>query len=206
LRDNIEIRKKVEEALEPAGLKYNFSLRIRHPLDVLINDVGVESIKLAAKRSLQGLRIANYYGCQIVRPERGFDDRENPSTMDRLFEALGATNVTFPMKVRCCGGMLMTTSPTVALKLVKELLESAVENEAECVVTTCPLCQINLEVYQKKVNALFDAKFSMPVLYFTQLLGFALGASPRDLGLQRQVIPFEHRLRRLEPSEAYERA
>ena len=201
MRDNPDIRNKVDEALEPAGLKYNLTMRVRHPLDVLVNDVGIGRIKAEAPKNLNGLRIANYYGCQIVRPERGFDDRENPGTMDSLFEALGAVNVNFPMKVRCCGGMLMTTFPRVALKLVKELLESAVENGAECIATTCPLCQINLEVYQDKVNAIFGTSFTIPVLYFTQLLGFALGARMRDLGLHRHCVSFEHRLLQIEQNE-----
>jgi heterodisulfide reductase subunit B len=197
MRENEEIRMRIGEALAPAGLKYDLSLRIRHPLDILVNDVGVELIRLQVKRDLSSLRVANYYGCQIVRPERGFDDRENPTTMDNLFEALGAVNVYFPMKVRCCGGMLMTTYPEVALKLVKELLECALENGAECIATTCPLCQINLEAYQGRVNAKFQTDFKIPVLFFTQLLGLALGANPRDLGFQRQLIPFEHKLMQL---------
>lgn len=191
MKESAEVRDQVDHALKPFGLSYNLTLRIRHPLDVLVNDVGIELIKLEAKRDLDGLRVANYYGCQIVRPERGFDDRENPTAMDHLFEALGALNVPFPMKVRCCGGMLMTTYPKIALKLVKEVLESAQENDAECIVTTCPLCQINLEAYQGKINAMFGTKFNIPVLFFTQLLGLALGAEPTELGLQRQLIPFD---------------
>jgi heterodisulfide reductase subunit B len=197
MRDNAEVRKRVDDAIKPAGLSYNFSLRIRHPLDVLVNDIGVEIIRLQARRDLNRLRIANYYGCQIVRPERGFDDRENPTTMDNLFEALGAVNVYFPMKVRCCGGMLMTTYPEIALKLVKELLECAEENDAECIVTTCPLCQINLEAYQGKVNATFGTRFELPILFFTQLLGFALGAHPMELGFQRQLVSFNNFLEAL---------
>jgi heterodisulfide reductase subunit B len=198
MRDSPEVRRQVDDALKPFGLTYNLSLRIRHPLDVLINDVGIETLRKETKRDLAELRIAEYYGCQMVRPDRGFDDREYPTTMDHLFEALGAVNVYFPMKVRCCGGMLMTTYPEVALKLVKEILESAQENGAECIVTTCPLCQINLEAYQSKVNSRFGTKFKLPVLFFTQLLGLALGAEPDEVGLQRQIIPFEHPLKELE--------
>ena len=200
MRDNAYVREKVNDTLAPAGLKYGGTLRIRHPLDVLVNDIGVELIKLEAKRDLNGLRIANYYGCQIVRPERGFDDRENPTTMDNLFEALGAVNVYFPMKVRCCGGMLMTTTPEVSLKLVMELLDCAEENGAECIVTTCPLCQINLEAYQNRINAKYGKHYRLPVLFFTQLLGYALGAAPKELGLHRQLIPFKARVGEVFPA------
>jgi heterodisulfide reductase subunit B len=197
MRDSEEVRRGVDEALAPEGLQYNLGLRIRHPLDVLVNDVGIQLLKLEAKRDLDGLRIANYYGCQIVRPERGFDDRENPTTMDNMFEALGGSIVYFPMKVRCCGGMLMTTYPDVALTLVKELLESAQENGAEVIVTTCPLCQINLEAYQRRINSRFGTRFRIPVLFFTQLLGLALGARPEELGFQRLLVPFRKPLRQL---------
>lgn len=190
MRDSRALRDEVENALAPEGLSYHLSLRIRHPLDVLVNDVGIPLIKLEAKRNLAGLRVAPYYGCQIVRPERGFDDRENPTSMDNLFEALGAVTVYFPMKVRCCGGMLMTTFPDVALTLVKELLACAVDNDAECIVTTCPLCQINLEAYQQRVNATFGTRFTVPILFFTQLLGLVLGASEEEVGLHRLLIPF----------------
>jgi heterodisulfide reductase subunit B len=169
-------------------MKYDLTVAVRHPLDILVNDIGLETIAQAAKRSLEGVTFAPYYGCQIVRPERGFDDREFPTSMDRLFERLGARTAYFPLKTRCCGGMLMTTFPDVCLDLVKELLQCAAENEAQCIATTCPLCQINLEAYQKKVNKMFGASYEIPVVYFTQLLGVALGCSEKELGLQRNLI------------------
>jgi len=189
LRENPELKAKVDRILAEAGLSYDLTVNIRHPLDVLVNDVGVEVISLAAKRSLEGVIFAPYYGCQIVRPERGFDDREFPTTMDTLFEKLGAVSVYFPLKTRCCGGMLMTTFPDVALQLVKDILDCAVENGAQCIVTTCPMCQINLEAYQNRVNKKFQTSYRIPVIFFTQLLGIALGCSERELGLQRNFIP-----------------
>ena len=189
LRENPTLKSRVDRLLHEAGLAYGLSVRIRHPLDVLVNDVGIEVIALGAKQSLEGIQFAPYYGCQIVRPERGFDDREFPTTMDRLFERLGAKSVYFPLKTRCCGGMLMTTFPDVALRLVKELLESAEENGAQCIVATCPLCLINLEAYQRQINKKYQTSFKIPVLFFTQLLGLALGCSEKDLGLHRSLVP-----------------
>ena len=191
MRDNKELSEKVNSCLAEAGLQYKNSIRVRHPLDVLINDVGTEIIAHYVERPLTGLRIANYYGCQIVRPERGFDDRENPTTMDDLFESLGAENVYFPFKVRCCGGMLMTTYEDVALKLSKEILESAIENDAHCIVTTCPLCQMNLEAYQRKINKAFGTDYEIPILFFTQVLGVALGIDEKTLGIDRNFYPCE---------------
>ncbi|MGO8736961.1 MAG: CoB--CoM heterodisulfide reductase iron-sulfur subunit B family protein [Terriglobia bacterium] len=190
LRENSELRAKVDQLLGQVGLKYSLGVRVRHPLDVLVNEVGVEVIASAAKRSLEGVSFAPYYGCQIVRPERGFDDTEFPLTMDTLFQRLGAKAAYFPLKTRCCGGMLMTTFPDVCLQLVKDLVECAAENGAQCIVTTCPLCQVNLEGYQKLVNKKFGTSYQVPVMYFTQLLGVALGCSEKELGFHRNLIPW----------------
>jgi heterodisulfide reductase subunit B len=197
LRESPELKAKVDSLLAEAGLRYNLTVNVRHPLDVLVNDVGIEVVALSSKRSLEGLRVAPYYGCQIVRPERGFDDREFPTTMDQVFERLGAECVYFPLKTRCCGGMLMTTFPDVALKLVQELLECATTNAAHAVLTTCPMCQINLEAYQKQIARRSGSSCDIPVLYFTQLLGMALGCSEKELGLRRNLVPLNQPLAEL---------
>lgn len=182
-----ELHDKINECLKEGGLEYNLTINVRHPLDVLINDIGIEKIKAKAKFSLDGLKIANYYGCQIVRPEKGFDDREEPMTMDNLFSAIGAENIYYPMKVKCCGGMLMTTYEDVALKLSKEIIECAVENKANCIVTTCPLCQMNLEAYQDEINKAYKTNYNMPILFFTQVLGLAFGFSDKELGIDKNL-------------------
>jgi heterodisulfide reductase subunit B len=189
LSQSPDLKGKVDRILGSVGLRYGGSVKVRHPLEVLVNDVGVEGIALVAKRRLDGMAFAPYYGCQIVRPERGFDHPEFPATMDTLFERLGARAVYFPLKTRCCGGMLMTTYSEVALELVKDLLECASENGAQCIVTTCPMCQVNVEAYQDRVNRRFGTAYRMPVLFFTQLLGLALGCSEEELGMQRNLVP-----------------
>jgi heterodisulfide reductase subunit B len=189
LKSNPIMKAKVNQALKKDNLEYNLGLRVRHPLEVLVNDIGIETIASRVISGIDGLRIAPYYGCQIVRPDRRIDDKEDPQMMDALFGALGAETVNFPAKVRCCGGMLMTTYPDVALKLTKEILECASENDADAIVTTCPLCQINLEAYQDRINRKFHTHYHIPVVFFTQLLGLALGGSFRGLGFQRQLIP-----------------
>jgi heterodisulfide reductase subunit B len=190
MKHNFIMREKVNQALRKDALEYSMSINVRHPLDVLVNDVGIEKIASNIKVSLNGLKIAPYYGCQIVRPERGVDDKDNPQMMDSLFKALGGENVDFPMKVNCCGGMLMTTYPEVGLELNRKILECASENNAEIIVTTCPLCQINLEAYQGRINKNHHTNFNIPILFFTQVLGMALGGNPRELGIQRSLIPF----------------
>ena len=184
-----EMHRDVNEALAEGGLSYRGTSRVRHPVDVLMNDIGIETIRPHLRRNLNGLKIAPYYGCQIVRPDKTFDDHENPMLLDRMITACGGESVYFPMKVRCCGGMLMTTFEDVALKLNKELLQCALENGAEAIVTTCPLCHFNLEGYQDKINKVFGTKLNIPILYFTQLLGIALGLPAKSLGLDASFIP-----------------
>ncbi|MHB1688868.1 MAG: CoB--CoM heterodisulfide reductase iron-sulfur subunit B family protein [Ignavibacteriaceae bacterium] len=191
LKSNKELLDKVNMCLAEAGLQYKCTVRVRHPLDVLINDLGLEIIKLHIKKPLDGLKIANYYGCQILRPDKGFDDRENPTSMENLFETLGAKNVYFPCKLNCCGGMLMTTYEDAALKLSADILNIAEENGADCIATTCPLCQMNLEAYQKRINKVFNKKYEMPILFFTQLIGVALGLDEKELGIDKNLYKCE---------------
>jgi heterodisulfide reductase subunit B len=184
-----EMHRDVNEALAEGGLSYSGKTVVRHPLDVLMNDIGIGEILRRQKRSLRGLKIAPYYGCQIVRPDKSFDNRENPLLMDTLFRKCGGDVVPYPMKVRCCGGMLMTTFEETALKLNMELLECAVQNGADVIVTTCPLCHFNLEGYQDRINTHFETSYAIPILYFTQLLGVVLGKEPGKLGLDASFIP-----------------
>jgi heterodisulfide reductase subunit B len=194
LEENFILREKVNQSLKKVGLDYHLTTKVRHPLDVLVNDIGIETIKAKTEYGLNGLRIAPYYGCQIVRPDGFFDDKEDPTTMDRLFQALGAKITYFPVKLRCCGGMLMTTFQDVALKLNKEILECAVENRADCLITTCPLCQINLDAYQDQINKKYGYSIKMPVLFFTQLLAYAMGASKKEAGFHQNLVPVSERI------------
>jgi heterodisulfide reductase subunit B len=189
-----EMYAAVNEALAEASLSYSGRTKVRHPLDILMNDVGIETILKKVKRNLNGLKIAPYYGCQIVRPDKTFDDKEDPILMDQLFRKCGGEMVYYPMKVRCCGGMLMTTFEETALKLNKDLLECAAVNGADAIVTTCPLCHFNLETYQGKINSTFGTNFSIPILYFTQLLGIALGIPEKTLGLDSGFIPLGQKI------------
>lgn len=183
-----EDRARVNQALAEANLSYDKHVDIRHPVDILINEVGIDKITAMVKTKLSGLKVAPYYGCQIVRPDGVFDDVDEPTTMDRLLEATGATVVNFPPKVRCCGGMLMTTGEDIALKLNLELLQAAVDSGANIIATACPLCEMNLGAYQDKINARYGRNFNMPIVYFSHLIGIALGIDPQKMGLDSFIV------------------
>jgi len=142
---------------------------------------------------LKGLRVAPYYGCQLLRPQKddAQEEAERPQLFEDLLSVLGAETVTYPYKLRCCGGSLIVTNRKAALAMVRDLLQSAAGAQAQVIATICPLCQINLECYQKQVNEEFGTEFSMSVVYFTQLLGLALGIPAKRLGIGTELVPAE---------------
>jgi heterodisulfide reductase subunit B2 len=189
MSEDADLRKRITGALGAAGLRYDGSVRVRHVLDFLVNDVGREAIESKVVNSLSGLKVAAYYGCQMTRPFDTFDDAEFPVTMDNLLSWTGAEPVNYPLKTRCCGAMLMTTSGKVALDLVHSLLKCAVDNGANVIVTACPLCQFNLEAYQDQVNRTYGTNISIPIAYFTQVLGVAMGIPLQGLELGKELVP-----------------
>ena len=194
LKEYPELRSQVKEALAAGNLEYNGTVKVRHLLDVFVNDIGYENIKSRVKVDLKGLKVAPYYGCQIVRPGIGFDHPEYPKSLDNLITNLGGEATTFPLKSRCCGGSLILSEEEVALDLLYKLFTSAASNGAQCIITVCPLCQTNLDVYQNKINRKFKTNFSIPVLFFTQLMGIAFGIDSKQLGLEKCIIPAEKAL------------
>ncbi len=188
LKENPRLMSQVNQALAVANLEYKGNVRQRLLTEVLVNDVGFEFIASKSKRELNGLKVAPYYGCQLVRPNFGFDDPEAPQALDRLVSSLGAEAVPFPMKNRCCGSSLIISEEGIALGLIYKLLKNAVKGGAQCIVTPCPLCQINLDAYQSRVNSRFKSSFNLPVLFVTQLIGLALGIDAKSLGLKTNII------------------
>ncbi len=187
LLNDSELMQKVNSLLSEEGLKFTGKTKIRHVLEVLYNDFK-EQIPSLIKKNLNGLKVACYYGCQVVRPKTDFDDVEYPQKMDEIINMTGAKSVFFTHKTKCCGGMLMTTSEDVCLKMVRDILSSAQNAGAEIIATVCPLCQMNLEAYQDVVNKKFKTKFNIPILYLTQVLGYVFGIDKDRLGINQNFI------------------
>jgi heterodisulfide reductase subunit B len=182
---------KILKALKTAGCEYQGTVKVKHPLEILVKDIGREAIKAKIRRPLTGLKVACYYGCQLVRPYTDFDDPDYPTTLDDLMETAGATAVDYVAKTRCCGGSLTGTIEEVGLRLNYILLKEAKRKGADCVVTICPLCQFNLEITQNKMVKRYGDDVRLPVLYFSQLLGLAMGIEKADLGFARSIIPLK---------------
>jgi heterodisulfide reductase subunit B2 len=181
------IAQKVQKSLDTAGLPPLNGVKIRHPLEVLHTEIGLARIKKGVSRQWTGGKMACYYGCQVVRPFGEVDRPHDPTRMDELLRAAGIPTVEFALKTKCCGGALTGTMPDVGLRLNYIILKEAVRKGASAIVTLCPLCQHNLDVYQRDIRNKGWGDFDVPVFYFTQLLGWALGADADSLGLKRHI-------------------
>jgi heterodisulfide reductase subunit B len=187
--DHATLNEQVNQCLAAGGLHYDPGrVRVRNLLDVLCTDIGEEAIRAQVKTPLTGVRVAPYYGCQVVRPISDTDNPEYPMQMDHLFKWLGAEVVDYPVKAHCCGGHMTQISEPQAFELIHRLLQSAVHYEADMILCMCPMCQLNLDAYQSRVNSHFKTEFKMPIIFFTQLLGIAFGIEPERLGFGKELV------------------
>ena len=178
--------RKVREALSSGNLAYGGTTRVRHLLEFFINEVGVEKIEKAVTMPLTDLRVAPYYGCQIVRPYSDEDNIDEPQHLEALIGALRAKVAPFELKTACCSGTMMATRADTGREIASKILRSVRQAEANVIVTPCPLCQLNLELAQRGNSAL-TRKGILPVLNITQLIGLAMGISHKELGLSRSL-------------------
>jgi heterodisulfide reductase subunit B len=196
LADDPKFAAAVQKALAAGGMSYKGSVKVRHFLDIVVNDAGEAAVRGRVTRPLAGLKVAPYYGCEVGRPFSEVDDPEEPRMMDDLIRWLGAEAVPFPLKAKCCGGMMMTTQPSIGRRLSGLVLQSARDAGADCIITACPLCQINLEAYQGAISRKLHADCRIGVLYFTQLMGAAFGLDEAQLALKDCITPVESVLSR----------
>jgi heterodisulfide reductase subunit B2 len=190
LKDDPDLAEHINFALEEDNLQFNGNVHVKHLMEVFAQDVTAEEITAKVITPLQGVRVAPYYGCQIVRPQKEKEDVEQPQFFEGILSAIGATPVNYPLKMRCCGGSLIISGRTAALSMVRNLLQCAVDSQADVIATACPMCQVNLECYQQQVNTEFGTNFSFPVLYFTQLIGLAFGIPGKKLGIGKEFVSF----------------
>jgi heterodisulfide reductase subunit B len=186
-----KLNEQVNDALAAGGLHYDpGTLKMRHLLDILCNDIGLDAIARRVVRPLKGLRLAPYYGCMVVRPdpEKRFGSQEYPEIMDELLRVLGAEVIDYPVKTHCCGGHMTQISPSVAYELIRRLLYTADNYKADMLVTLCPMCQLNLDAYQADTNRHFQTNYHIPIVYFTQMIGLAFGHEPEELGLGKEFV------------------
>lgn len=185
LSSNEELRQKISRMLN-----YEFrEIEIKHILDLIWNDVGLDVIEKSVKKELKGLKTVSYYGCLSVRPSKIMksDDPDNPTRLDDIISILGGEPLEFTSKTKCCGGGILMTYRDKALKMAEEILSEAHERGAQCILTACPLCQMTLETVSQKANISPNGD-KIPILYFTQLMGLSFGIEPKKLGLHKNLV------------------
>lgn len=171
-------------------MNYQGDLRVLHYLELLKQDIGFSQIQEKVKKPLTGLRTAAYYGCMLLRPfeEMAFDDKERPTLFEEFLGALGAEAIDFPYKIECCGSFQSIGSPDVATECAYRILSSAIKNGAEAIVSTCPMCTFNIDQKQSDIKQKYLDFKTIPVFYFTQLLGIAMGLDYQVLGFEQNDV------------------
>jgi heterodisulfide reductase subunit B len=205
-RQSEENRCHLEELIE---MPYTACADVMSFLEIMAQPENREAIALALTSSLHGLKVASYYGCALVRPPEvcGFDDPENPQSMDALMAIAGAEPVDWAFKTECCGASHQISEPHGARRLIERIFEDAAANGAEAIVTACPLCMLNLDMREQELNAkrarMGKDSFNIPVYYFTELLGIAMGGEVKQLGIDRHFWPAEDTAHRAGQGEAH---
>jgi succinate dehydrogenase / fumarate reductase cytochrome b subunit len=188
---NTEYREHINEVLAAESLRYERGLTNKHFLWLMVEEIGLDEVARRVKRPLTNLRIGPFYGCYIVRPsDRLGIDREHPrdTYLHQLIEALGGTVVDYAGQYKCCGFPIITMARENSLKQAGRHLGDAIDADADCLVTPCPLCHLNLDLQQPLAERIVGRELNMPVLHLPQLLGLAFGLDPKELGMQRHVV------------------
>jgi len=182
-----ELRKEMERRI---GAPLAELPEVSHLLQLLVEGVGMKGLADAVSRPLKGMKLAAYYGCLTTRPRAvaRFDDSEQPVSMDRILQAMGADTVRWSHKAECCGGAFAASQTDIVVDLGGQVLEAARQAGAHALVVACPMCQINLDSRQQAIEEAHGVRYNLPILYFTQLMGMAYGFSSRQMGLDRMLV------------------
>ncbi len=196
---NEKLRLKIGELLNEEGWEYNPNIKIWHVIDLLHDAVSLEKIKKTVKKSFKGLKLASHVGCQIIRySDLGrVDDAENPRKLDELINVLGAETIDYPEKLDCCGAALTYSHQDAALSLAGSKIKALQGLNVDALVVCCPACQMMFDSKQKDSGTAVGAKLDLPVLYYPQLLGLALGIEAEKLGLHLNQSPVSRLLTKI---------
>ncbi|ALB43351.1 heterodisulfide reductase [Anabaena sp. WA102] len=182
---------KVNGLLEKEGCSpYRGSTEVKHLLYALVTDYGLEEITQRVTKKLSGLKCAAFYGCYLLRAQKSmpYDDPFKPEAMENVFRAVGATPVYYRGRTQCCGWPLSSYATTESFQMAGNHIQEALNNGADCIVTPCPLCHLNLDSRQPEVEKVIGQKLGLPILHLPQLIALALGVSPKELGLDRHIV------------------
>lgn len=189
---NKEELKWINSKLKDLGYKYNGGVKVKHFARVLYEDIGFDKLKKLITKPLKGLKIAPHYGCHYIKPSKifdGFDDPIHPQSLDKLIEITGATPIQYRDKLQCCGGGILAIDEGTSVKMTKQKLDNIKEKNADAMTLICPFCSVMYDEYQSTVESTFESAYNIPVLYYPQLLGLAMGLDPKkDLAVKQNQV------------------
>jgi succinate dehydrogenase / fumarate reductase cytochrome b subunit len=200
LQGDAALLERVNDNLAKVGVpEYRGTVEVLHFLWLVSAGEGYELLKAAAHKGLKGLKIAPFYGCQILRPSKllGFEDPDNPSSLERIIEACGGEAIDYPAKIKCCGFPIIQAREETALGELIQPIEQAKEAGADAIVTPCPLCHLSLDAWQTKLKKQTGKDFQMPILHLSQLIGVAAGLEAAELKFKRHVVSVQPVLEKL---------
>lgn len=185
MKNDDQLRKEIHELFD---YPYQGKVKVYHPLEVFL-ELGLDRIRARVRNKLKGLRVACYYGCVLTRPPKiaQFDDVENPQSMDSIIQALGGETIDWSYKTECCGVSMTLTFSDIVLKLSNDILREAKEGGANAIIVCCPLCQANLDGRQRQIEETYHARYGLPILYITQIMGLSFGAYPKEVGIEKLI-------------------
>ena len=201
IQNDEALRVRVSENLEKVGAPpYSGGVEVKHLLWLIAEGDGYEKLKGVAHKGLKGLKVAPFYGCQILRPSKllGFEDPDRPHSLEAIIEACGGKAIDYPAKIKCCGFPIIQAREETALGELVQPIRQSIEAGADAMVTPCPLCHLSLDAWQQKLEASTGRAFQMPILHLSQLIGVAAGLAESELKFKRHVVPVTPALVKLE--------
>lgn len=191
---------RVNKLLAQDGIVYGGSVQVKHLLWIAVRDLGIARVTDTVSVPFRDFRIAPFYGCYMLRPswELGFDDPENPSSLERIIRAVGGEPVAYAGRTKCCGFPIILEKEAIAVAMAGTNLKDARDHGADFMVTPCPLCHMSLDIYQERAGRTVKTALNLPILHLPQLLGLAMGIAAQDLGLSRHLISVESIVTRLQ--------
>ena len=201
IKEDDDLRRRLNAKLGEIGLKYDTNVRVRHFVRVLYEDFGLDTLRKYVERNLSELKLAAHYGCHYLRPKElygGFDQPESPHSLDELIDVTGAEVLDYQEKKKCCGGAVLSMDEDTALGIARVKLQDVKGTGADALVSVCPFCNVMFEDNQRKIEAKFEMQYDLPVLYYPQVLGLAMGYTPKELGFRLNKVKATSLVEKLE--------
>lgn len=204
LREEPGLLDRINKVLAREGITYRGTVKVKHLLWIVVREVGLARLGEQVRVPMSDFRIAPFYGCYILRPswDLGFDDPENPTSLEKVIKAVGGESVAYAGRTKCCGFPIILEKEAIAVAMAGANLKEAKDEGADFMVTPCPLCHMSLDIYQDRAGKAVKANLNLPILHLPQLLGLAMGIPPKDLGVSRHLVPVDSIIRVTEKRRA----